>query len=120
MLEGIGRFQKWKAFGARPACTQARFLLHCFLKTRKTIVAEAEELEVIERERAKARQGARNDLVDDRPQCEEGKTRDKVAQQVGIVAPGLSAGIEYRPRWRSSRDGAHRRPFGGPTWRMAQ
>lgn len=51
---------------------------------------EAEELEAIEKERAKLRQGARSDLPQNKnivanlPPSEVGKTREKVAKQTGI------------------------------------
>jgi hypothetical protein len=50
---------------------------------------EAEVLEGIEREKAKRRQatstgGAKPQLVDARPQAEGGKSRDSVAEAVGI------------------------------------
>jgi hypothetical protein len=47
-------------------------------------MAEAEQLQAIERERARARQGARTDIVETLPPSDFGKTRDKVAAATGI------------------------------------
>lgn len=55
-------------------------------KTFSQKMAEAEEIKAIESERAKARQGARNDLniVENLPQSEPVKTRDRVAEHLGV------------------------------------
>lgn len=54
------------------------------VKTFSQSMAEAEELEAIEGEKAKQRQGTRTDIVETFPPSDQGKTRDKVAEQVGI------------------------------------
>lgn len=53
-------------------------------KTFSQSMAEAEELEAIEGEKAKQRQGTRTDIVETFPPSDQGKTRDKVAEQVGL------------------------------------
>ena len=53
-------------------------------KTFSQTMAEADELEAIERERAKERQGTRTDIKETFPECSVGQTRDKVAEKVGM------------------------------------
>jgi len=53
-------------------------------KTFLQLMNEAAQLERIESEKAKRRQGTRTDLVETLPQSETGKTRDKVAEKVGM------------------------------------
>ena len=53
-------------------------------KTMEQKVKEAEIWEVIEKAKAKVRQGSRTDIVENFPPSEMGKTRDVVAKQVGI------------------------------------
>ncbi|OPL09420.1 MAG: hypothetical protein AVO34_13540 [Firmicutes bacterium ML8_F2] len=53
-------------------------------KTFSQKMAEAEELEKIEQEKARERQGERTDIVETFPQSEQGKTRDKVAEKVRL------------------------------------
>ena len=53
-------------------------------KTFSQKMAEAEQLEVIAKERARARQGARTDIKETFPECAKGQTRDKVASAIGI------------------------------------
>lgn len=58
-------------------------------KTLTQLMREAEELELIERARAKERQGKRNDLKQNfvatlTPCSENGKTRDKVSRAIGM------------------------------------
>ena len=47
-------------------------------------MAEGEELKAIEGERAKQRQGTRTDIKETFPECSQGQTRDKVAEQIGL------------------------------------
>ena len=54
------------------------------VKTFSQKAREAEELEDIESERSRQRQGTRTDIVETFPPSEQGKTRDKVAEQVGL------------------------------------
>lgn len=71
---------------------------------------EAEELERIERERARQRQGARTDIVENSPEGEAteasgefGKTRDRVAEKIGI-----GSGRTYdmaRTVWDAAQEG---------------
>ena len=53
-------------------------------KTFTQKMKESDHLLVIERERAKERQGTRNDIVPTLAQSEEGKSRDIVAGKVGM------------------------------------
>lgn len=53
-------------------------------KTISQLMNEGRELERIEREKAKRRQGTRTDIVETLPQSETGKTRDKVAEHLGM------------------------------------
>ncbi|MFL0194245.1 ParB N-terminal domain-containing protein [Clostridium sp. WILCCON 0269] len=53
-------------------------------KTIEQKVNEAKEWKVIEKEKAKRRQGTRTDIVDNCPPSDMGKTRDIVAKRVGL------------------------------------
>ncbi len=53
-------------------------------KTFSQKMREAAFIEETERLAAKRRQGIRTDIVENFPQCEQGKSRDKVAEQSGI------------------------------------
>lgn len=76
-------------------------------KTYSQRMREADELEAVERERAKRRQGNRTDLRDNcptsSPSSEYGRTRDKMAELVGA-----SSGRTYsreRKVWKAAKTG---------------
>lgn len=54
------------------------------IKTPRQIYNEGLVIERIEKKRAKQRQGTRTDIVENFPQCERGRTRDKVGEKLGI------------------------------------
>lgn len=46
---------------------------------------EAEELESIERQKAKDRQGERNDITEKFPESDKGESRDKIASLTALL-----------------------------------
>jgi len=72
-------------------------------KTFSQKMKEADELEKIEQERARQRQGTRTDIVENLPQCDKGKTRDKVAKKTGI---GSGKTYDYAKKvWKEANQG---------------
>ena len=63
---------------------------------------ESDHLLVIERERAKERQGTRNDIVATLPQCDQAKSRDIVADKVGMSGRTFD---KARTIWEKAKEG---------------
>ncbi len=59
---------------------------------------EFQKLKEIEAERAKERQGTRNDLVENFPQCSEGKSRDLAAAKVGMSGKTAEKAAEVKSK----------------------
>lgn len=68
------------------------FNLWELLKFRKASSREAEELEIIERQKAKQRMSEGGKGVEKLPQSNNGKSRDKIASQTGIARPARRCG----------------------------
>jgi ParB-like chromosome segregation protein Spo0J len=71
-------------------------------KTFSQKMKESDHLLVIERERAKARQGTRSDIVATLPQSDKAKSRDIVADKVGMSGRTFD---KARTIWDKAKDG---------------
>jgi len=69
----------------------------------------AEKLEELEKKKAKQRQGTRTDIVVDLPQSDKGKSRDKVAEKLGISGSTYSRAKKVKESdpglWKKTLDG---------------
>ena len=63
---------------------------------------ESDHLLVIERERAKKRQGTRNDIKETLPECDKAQSRDIVAEKIGMSGRTYD---KARTIWEKAKEG---------------